>query len=182
MEAALKAQEEEGIENGSQPVEAPKDGVTALHIASLRGYLDTVELLVNEGQADILAEDQEEFSALKNAVQGNHGEVATFLIEHGANPNDVYVDDEGREHNLLMDALIVENENFAQLLISHQANVDYTDAHGVTTLIQASHKGLKDVVTSLLELNKNDKDPRTVDVEATTEEACGSLGQMTISM
>ena len=174
MAAALQAQEEEGNNDGNNQIEKPKDGVTALHIASLRGYLETVELLVNEGKADVLAVDEESFSALKNAVQGNHGEVATFLIENGANPNDVYVDDEGREHNLLMDALIVENEKFAQLLISHKANVDYIDQHGVTTLIQAAHKGLKEVVIALLELN-NGNDGRQIDVEASTEENVTAL-------
>ena len=29
-------------------------------------------------------------TALKSAVQGNHGEVAAVLVERGANPNDVY--------------------------------------------------------------------------------------------
>ena len=33
---------------------------------------------------------QDGTTALKSAVQGNHGEVATILVEAGANPNDVY--------------------------------------------------------------------------------------------
>jgi hypothetical protein len=33
---------------------------------------------------------QDGTTSLKNAVQGNHGEVASLLVENGANPNDVY--------------------------------------------------------------------------------------------
>jgi ankyrin repeat protein len=40
------------------------------------------------------------------------------------------------EHNLLMDAIIVENEKFAKLLIGHGADLSFKDKNGVTTLIQ----------------------------------------------
>jgi len=35
-------------------------------------------------------------------------------------------DEDGVEHNLLMDAIIVENEKFAKLLIEKGADVTYT--------------------------------------------------------
>lgn len=42
--------------------------------------------------------------------QGNFEEVATFLVESGADPNDVYTDDAGAEHNLLFDSVTLGNE------------------------------------------------------------------------
>lgn len=43
-------------------------------------------------------------------VQGNFEEVATFLVEGGADPNDVYTDEKGKEHNLLFDSVTLGNE------------------------------------------------------------------------
>lgn len=57
-------------------------------------------------------------------------------MEKGANANDVYVDEGGDRHSLLMDAIIVENVPFAELLVKHGAGVSVTDEQGVTTLIQ----------------------------------------------
>lgn len=42
--------------------------------------------------------------------QGNFEEVASFLVESGADPNDVYTDDAGKEHNLLFDSVTLGNE------------------------------------------------------------------------
>lgn len=51
------------------------------------------------------------FSSLRLLItQGNFEEVAIFLVESGANPNDVYTDDKGKEHNLLFDSVTLGNE------------------------------------------------------------------------
>lgn len=59
-------------------------------------------------------------------------------MEKGADANDVYVDEGGDRHSLLMDAIIVENVPFAELLVKHGADVNVTDEQGVTTLIQVT--------------------------------------------
>ena len=46
-----------------------------------------------------------------------------LLIKHGADPNELYIDEEGNPHNLLMDSIIVENEEFAEALLSKNAKV-----------------------------------------------------------
>lgn len=61
-------------------------------------------------------------------------------MEKGADANDVYVDEGGDRHSLLMDAIIVENVPFAELLVKHGANVNVTDEQGVTTLIQVASR------------------------------------------
>ena len=68
----------------------------------------------------------------------------------GADPDTPYVDDEGESHNLLMDSIIVENADFALLLIEHGADLYYTDDHQVTTLLQAAHRGITNVTDALL--------------------------------
>lgn len=60
--------------------------------------VQVVKLLVDNG-ADVRAADEEGLTALKNAVQGNHGEVAAMLVEAGADPNDVYKVGEARYNN-----------------------------------------------------------------------------------
>lgn len=49
-------------------------------------------------------------------TQGNFEEVASFLVESGADPNDVYTDDKGKEHNLLFDSVSLGNEVRAGLV------------------------------------------------------------------
>lgn len=59
-------------------------------------------------------------------------------MEQGADANDVYVDESGERHSLLMDAIMVENVPFAELLVKHGADVNVVDEQGVTTLIQVT--------------------------------------------
>jgi len=125
------------------------DGVTAVHVAAQGGHLAAVEVLVAAG-ADATVLDQEKRSALLLAVKGNYGEVASALVKGGADPNTPYVDDDGEPHNLLMDAIIVENEEFAVLLVKNGGALYHQDEHQVTTLLQATHRGMVSVVEALL--------------------------------
>ncbi|KAL9181110.1 hypothetical protein ACHAXT_009915 [Thalassiosira profunda] len=140
------------IEEGTvDPNEDPHvDGVTGVHVAAEEGHLECVNLLVAAG-ADVTVVDEEERTPLLLAVKGNYGEVASALVKAGADPNTPYVDDEGASHNLLMDSIIVENADFALLLIEHGADPYYKDDHGVTTLLQAAHRGIANVTNALLD-------------------------------
>lgn len=73
-------------------------------------------------------------------MKGNFGDAASYLVEKGADANDVYIDEGGDRHSLLMDAIIVENVPFAELLVKHGADVNVTDEQGVTTLIQVRQR------------------------------------------
>jgi ankyrin repeat protein len=147
------------IEEGTvDPNEDPHvDGVTGVHVAAEEGHLECVNLLIEAG-ADVTVLDEEERSALFLAVKGNYGEVASALVKAGADPNTPYVDDEGESHNLLMDSIIVENADFALLLIEHGADLYYKDDHQVTTLLQAAHRGITNVTEALL--NKHASSPK----------------------
>lgn len=140
------------IEEGQVQEDEPHvDGVTALHVAAQGGHLEMVNVLIDAGVTSSLAHlDDAGRSPLVLAVQGNYGEVASALVEAGSDPNLPYVDDEGESHNLLFDAVMVENEEFALLLVEKGANIYYADDKKVSTLLQASHRGLTDVVRALL--------------------------------
>ena len=56
------------------------------------------------------------------------------MIWVGADLDTPYMDEEGELHNLLMDSIIVENADFALLLIKHGVDLYYKDDHQVTTL------------------------------------------------
>lgn len=141
------------IEEGQVQEEDPHiDGVTALHVASEGGHLEMVNVLLEAGvKSSLVHLDDGDRSPLVLAVSGNHGEVAKVLVQAGADPNTPYVDGDGDKHNLLFDAIMVENEEFALLLIEKGAYVYHSDEKKVSTLLQASHRGLTEVVKALLE-------------------------------
>ncbi len=144
------------IKEGTVKDEDPHvDGVTATHVAAQGGHLESVKMLI-EANADVTVLDDEERTPLLLAVKGNYGDVASVLVEGGADPNTPYVDDEGESHNLLLDSIIVENTDFANLLISKGADIYSEDNQKVTTLLQASHRGMVDVVKALLDKNAID--------------------------
>lgn len=144
------------VEDGTIQEDEPNvDGVTALHVAAQGGHLEVVDLLIESG-ADVTILDDEKRSPLLLAVKGNHGEVAKSLVKAGADPNTEYVDDAGKNHNLLFDAIMVENDEFAILLIEKGADLYHTDEKKVTTLLQASHRGLKNITDKILEKNTKD--------------------------
>jgi ankyrin repeat protein len=125
------------------------DGVTGLHVAAQAGHLEMVKVLL-AAAADVKHLDDNGRSALVLAVKGDHSEIANALVSAGADPNGPYVDDAGDSHNLLFDAIVLENSEFALLLISHGADLYYKDDKKVTTLLQASHRGLVEIVKAIL--------------------------------
>jgi serine/threonine-protein phosphatase 6 regulatory ankyrin repeat subunit B len=109
-----------------------------------------VSLLLDAG-ADVRAVDEEGMSALANAAQKNHGDVAYELVARGADPDDAgFVDDDAVAHNLLWDAVAAGNEAFAALLVAKGAACGAADARGSTALVNAAHKGLNATVDALL--------------------------------
>lgn len=151
------------IEGGKVDDEDPHvDGVTALHVAAQSGHLTTVELLLAAG-ANVDVKDDEDRTALMLAVKGNYGKISALLVKSGANPNTKYVDADGEVHNLLMDAIMVENLEFALLLVENGADLYYKDSKGVTTLLQASHRGMTEVVAALLEKHSKTKERNYID-------------------
>ena len=85
------------------------------HVAHKADTSKVVNFLLEKG-AEVTVLDDEKRSALVLAVKNNHGDVAVALVKAGADPNTPYTDDDGEAHNLLMDAITVENEEFCHFL------------------------------------------------------------------
>ena len=94
--------------------------------------------------------DDEDMIPLLNAVKGDHTAVATYLVQHGADPNGVSIDEKKEAHNLLTDAIVVNNTELASLLVEKGANIEYADEDGVTVLTQAAYLGEVPIVKALL--------------------------------
>ena len=151
----------EKIANGDLDTESQQhiDGMNIIHVAAQSGFKNVIEAVLSDKSNSSLVntEDSEGRSPLVLAVRNNYGSTASLLLENGADPNVSYTsEDEGDSvtvHNLLMDALIVENEDFAQLLIAKGARLDFVDEEGgnVSLLLQASHRGLSAVVKDMLQ-------------------------------
>lgn len=158
------------VEEGQVTEDEPNvDGVTAMHVAAQGGHLEVVDLLIESG-ADVTILDDEKRSPLLLAVKGNYGEVALSLLKAGADPNMEYVDDEGKTHNLLFDAIMVENDEFVLTLIEKGAKLDYQDEKKITTLLQASHRGLSNITEKILE-----KDSTPAFLDAASEDGITPL-------
>ena len=134
------------IEEGTVEENDPHvDGVTAVHVAAQAGHLECVNILV-EAKADVTVLDDEERTPLLLAVKGNYGEVASALVRGGADLNTPYVDEEGESHNLLMDRIIVKTVSLRLFSCKTVQILYHEDNHKVTMLLQASHRGMVDVV------------------------------------
>ena len=131
-----------------------KNGVTALSIAAAGGHLDTVKILVEAG-ANISSVDDDNMTPLLSAVKASFQDVAMYLLDVGANPNDSYIDGKGVVHNLLMDAIVLSKTAFALHLIKKEANTSYADNDGITVFTQAAYVGLEEVVESMISKGVN---------------------------
>jgi serine/threonine-protein phosphatase 6 regulatory ankyrin repeat subunit B len=149
------------IAEGKDEVEPHKDGVTALSVAAQGGHFGPVKQLVEAGAVVDIA-DEDDVTPLLAAVKVKNNNITMYLLEHGANPNDVFIDDKMKPHNILMDAVVESNVTLAVLLIEKGASIGYADDEGVTIITQAAYQGQESVVRALLDKGA---DPTAVNME-----------------
>ena len=113
---------------------------TALHFATKRGRLHTVELLLQH-KADVNAQDSRKITPLMEAINHNQAEVAHLLLLHGANPN--MEDNIGRAVLYYAIEELYDNtaEDFITDLLAHGANPNLPNRYGVSPLQFAQHYG-----------------------------------------
>ncbi|KAL6614239.1 hypothetical protein ACP70R_036509 [Stipagrostis hirtigluma subsp. patula] len=94
-------------------------GLTALHLAAIKGHCDAIALLAGSGCMDIECEDVEGHRPLHLAVEGGHGDAVELLLDMGADVNAKT----RRGATPLQMAEAMGNEAIAQLLRSRGAEV-----------------------------------------------------------
>jgi len=156
------------LEAGANPNLALLAGETPVMVASRAGFPKVVELLIAKG-ANVNAHGSRGQTALMWAVSEKHPEVVKVLLAHGADlraKSDVWsqvmaVEPHGylpynREipaggETALMFAARVGDLASAKLLVAAGANVNDTDAWGVSATTLAAHSDFRDVAEFLLD-------------------------------
>jgi ankyrin repeat protein len=133
------------LESGADAEMLDSYDENALYMASHRGCVDIVRLLISHG-----ADPNEEcggWTPLHAASEHGIPEIARALLEHGANPNTA--DPWGR--TALHMASIEGDITAVKLLLEHGVNVDVRDKEGCTPLHYAARNPNLQVVVALLD-------------------------------
>ena len=131
---------------------------TPLHVASRRGHVDVVRLLLEHG-ASAEAQDDDKCTPLLLASQFGYSEVVQCLLEHGANK-------EARDHKNRTPLLLASydgHEELACILLKHNADTEARDYRKRTSLLLASLYGHVELVRILLKHNA-DKEAQDCDL------------------
>ena len=135
---------------GLSPVRPAFKGVSALQIAAVGGDVKCIAAMlpsIHQGQIDTPSTGEgHSDSALGFACANGQLEVATLLLDHGANPNF-----QGQQSlNPLISASISGNHELVELLLSRGAKVDLPFRNGGTALAIASLNGNLDIMKVLI--------------------------------
>ena len=146
------------LDKGADCNSADFSGRTSLHHAASNGRLDIVQLLLKNGaEIDMRAKPYFGMTPLLLAIKNNSNDVATYLIEMGADLNDK--DTSG--WSSLHWALHRECLKLARIIISKGVNIHLTDSDGKTPIRMAVEYGYEDIVDFLYKhgavLNEREK-------------------------
>jgi ankyrin repeat protein len=94
-------------------------GLTALHLAAIKGHCDVIAMLAGSGCMDVECEDVEGHRPLHLAVEGGHAEAVELLLDMGADVNAKT----RRGATPLQVAEITGHETIGQLLCSRGAEL-----------------------------------------------------------
>ncbi len=155
------------LDAGANPNKALLSGETALMVAARSGSVEVVELLL-ERDADIEARGGRKQTALMWAAAQKHPDIVKVLLGHGADvharsevwsqmmavPPHGYLEynrmiPHGGDTALLFAARVGDLDS-AKLLLDAGADVNETDAWGVSAMVLAAHSGFTDLVEFLL--------------------------------
>lgn len=124
--------------------------VTPFISAAARGDVSELGRLLEEG-ADINGQNENGWTALKQAVVNNEQAAAQFLLEAGAKPNIPSFD---KKTCPIHNAVRNKNTELVGLLLRHGARVDVIDADGKLPLDYANETNQRDVARQLIDREK----------------------------
>lgn len=124
--------------------------VTLFISAAARGDVNELGRLLEKG-ADINAQNENGWTALKQAAVNNENAAAQFLLEAGAKPNIPSFDKKTCPiHNAVRNG----NAQMVSLLLQYGARVDVIDADGKLPLDYANESNQRDVARLLIDREK----------------------------
>ncbi|CAC5376406.1 unnamed protein product [Mytilus coruscus] len=139
--------------------ETDEFGRTALFVASARGHLDVVEMLLYEHNADVSLSDKNKRTPLYSACEEGYEQIARILIEKGA---EILARDIDGCSSFLK-ACAHAHKNIAEILLGKcKEEIRNTDNLGKTSIIEAARHGQRNIVSFLLDkgANINDTDSK----------------------
>ena len=148
------------VEHGANIHLQDKNGDTCLHYASERGHVEVVSKLLAVGAKEnpdyVNARNNSGTTPLLITCYNGHMNVATYLVEHGAN---IHLQDEGGDTCLHYASERGHVEVVSKLLaVGAKENPDYVNAHnnsGTTPLMITCSNGHVNVATYLVEHGAN---------------------------
>lgn len=156
------------LQAGANPNVALLSGETSVMVAARSGYPEVVEQLLAKG-ANVNAHGTRGQTALMWAVSQEHPDVVKVLLAHGADlkarsevwtevmavpPHGYLPYNKAIPHGgetALMFAARVGDLTSAKLLVAAGADVNDTDAWGVSATVLAAHSGFRDLAEFLLD-------------------------------
>ncbi|MEJ2166933.1 MAG: ankyrin repeat domain-containing protein [Desulfobacterales bacterium] len=133
------------LDTGADVNATDEIGECLLHIAAVRGYLQTASMLIDKG-ADVNAGDVRGLTPLHAAAWSGNNEIVSLLIDKGA---DINARDEDGVTPLHAAAVAGRNET-AALLIAKGADVNVKNEEGMTPLHAAALYGHREMVLLLI--------------------------------
>ncbi len=122
-------------ESPTAVAERSGDGFTALHLASFFDHAETVRALLARGASTLaVSENQMRVQPLHSAVAKRSLEIASLLLEHGADPNAAQMGGWTPLHA----AVKQENVPLIRLLLAHGADPERTGHDGRNAFHMAS--------------------------------------------
>ncbi len=131
---------------GADPCFANKMGGTALHIAAFHGRADVARALIRAG-ANVNHRDRHGHGPLTCAISRNHENVATLLLQNGADPR--------LQPEALGIAAWEGHLRFVEMLIENGWDVHSKSHQGRTPLQHARNRKHKSVIIALIDAEAN---------------------------
>jgi len=136
------------VMSGEDPNTADYSGNTPLHMASVNGYYNIVDMLI-KGGARIDTRDKNMMTPLLATIRKGNVEMIRLLLDLGANRDHTDRNNRGS----LFYAMISGNPNVAKMFIKKQNRNDQDKIWGYTALHIAATQGNLAVIKGLLEFN-----------------------------
>lgn len=149
------------------PFQVPVNGYTALMAASMIGYLDVVDLLL-QFHATVNVYSNLGMTALSAACRCGHTRIAEHLLQHNADLDCV----DNRGFTSIIHAISGGHEAVLAVLLKYNGNVNTRDNQGFTGLMYAVMRNQMNIVQMILQYASTDINVKNMDGSTALILAC----------